>query len=100
MPTLHLDLREGFNNDTVVVRLDGREVYRRSGLSTNYSVGLADRVEIETPEGEVEIEVALPDRGIASTIHHTAGPPATLAFALDSAGTLTGRQVENSPRYL
>jgi hypothetical protein len=100
MPTLHVDLREGFNRDTVVVRIDEREVFRRSGVETNYSVGLADRITVELPEGEVRVEVILPDRGIQHTIVHHVSGPATLAFALDQAGTLTGSEVEASPRYL
>lgn len=100
MPTLHVDLREGFNGETVIVRVDGREIYRRSGVETNYSVGLADRMRVEVPEGEVRVEVVLPDRGIHQSTVQQVRSAATLAFALDPAGQLTGPEVDSSPRYL
>lgn len=100
MPTLHVDFREGFDGDTVVVEADGRELSRKSGVRTNYSTGLADRVTAEVPAGEVRIEVTLPERGLSSGVTLTVSGPATLAFSLDPAGSLTGREVEASPRYL
>jgi hypothetical protein len=100
MPTLHVDLREGFDHDTVVVRVDGREVYRQAGVQTNYSVGLADRVTAEVASGPVTVHVALPQRGLESSITLPLDGPATLAFSLDPAGQLIGQEVEASPRYL
>lgn len=100
MPTLQVDLREGFNDDSVVMRVDGREVYRRSGVRTNYSVGIADRIEIEVPAGKAQVELALPLRGISSLVVHRPGDPDTVTFALDPAGQLTGRHVEASSRDL
>lgn len=39
---LALELGEGFSDDEVVVLLDGQQVWHREGVTTNYSVGLAD----------------------------------------------------------
>ncbi|HEX6070509.1 MAG TPA: hypothetical protein VFZ18_11815 [Longimicrobiaceae bacterium] len=100
MPTLHVDLREGFDGDTVVVEADGRELYRKSGVKTNYSIGLADRVTAEVAAGDVRVDVTLPERGLRSSVALTVSGPATLAFSLDPGGALTGREVEASPRYL
>jgi hypothetical protein len=100
MPTLHVDLREGFDGDTVVVEAAGRELYRKSGVKTNYSIGLADRVTAEVPAGDVRVEVTLPERGLRGSVALTVSGPAALAFSLDPAGALTGREVEASPRYL
>lgn len=100
MPTLHVDFREGFNRETVVVRIDGSEIYRRNDVATNYAIGLADRLVTEVPEGEVAVEVILPNRALhQSTIHHVSGPT-TLAFTLSPSGELEGQEVEASPRYL
>jgi hypothetical protein len=94
MPILQVDLREGFDGDLVVVRVDGREAYRQDGVRTNYSVGLADRVGIEVPRGTVRVELVLPERGLSAAIAHEAIGPATLAFALSPSGELTGRHIE------
>lgn len=100
MPTLHVDLREGFDGDAIVVQADGHEVFRRSGVKTNYSTGLAERVTAEVPAGEVRVDVTLPERGLRSSVTLAVDGPAALAFSLDPAGALTGREIEASPRYL
>ena len=100
MPTLHVDLREGFNGDTVIIRIDGQEAFDRPDVKTNYSVGLADRLSVEVAPGNVRVEVLLPERGLASSLTIAVTQPVTVAFSLDPAGELSGREVEPSPRYL
>ncbi len=41
-----LELGEGFSEDQVLVLLDGDEVWHGTGVTTNYSVGLADVVRL------------------------------------------------------
>lgn len=100
MPTLQLDLREGFDGELVTVRVAGREVYRKSGVRTNYSVGIADRIHFDIPAGPVEVEVALPDRGVRRIVTHHPGNPATLAFSLEPDGKLTHQEIDTAARYL
>ena len=100
MPTLHVDLREGFHRDTVIVRVDGREVYHRDGVETNYSVGLADRLSVEVPGGDVRVEALLPARGQQEALTIQVQQSAALAFSLDPAGTLRGEAIDPSARYL
>ncbi len=58
MPQLRIDLQEGFDNDTVVVRVDGPEVYRKSGVQTRVVVGVADSFEVTARDpAHVEVEV-------------------------------------------
>lgn len=59
MPPLRIDLQEGFDNDSVAVRVDGAEVYRKTGVKTRPTVGVADSFEIEARDpAHVEIDVA------------------------------------------
>lgn len=97
MPQLRVDLREGFTGQTVIVRVSGREVYRKDGVQTNYSVGIADRIALEVPSGQIQVEVALPGTGSTRRITHDASGPATLAFALTPEGELISREVDPSP---
>ncbi len=45
MPTLQIDLQEGFDRETVAIQVDGREVFQKPDVTTKAQIGLADRVE-------------------------------------------------------
>ena len=64
MGTLTLDLREGFQNDPVVVRVDGREVANMPTLSTDYSIGLAKRISTPVGKGPTVVEIECPAKGL------------------------------------
>ena len=57
--TLHVKLRDGFSNDTVTIKLNGKEVYRKSGVSTDLTISFADAVEFPVEEPVVNLEVAI-----------------------------------------
>jgi hypothetical protein len=63
--TLRIDLREGFAGDAVEIAVDGRVVYSRRDVQTDYSVGLADFIELERAGDAASIEVRVPARGLA-----------------------------------
>lgn len=56
---LHVKLRDGFNDDNVSIRVNGREVYHKSGVSTDLSVSFADSVEIPVETAVVTLKVAV-----------------------------------------
>ncbi len=60
MPVLHINLQEGFANDTVVVRVNGQEVFNRTSVKTRLQIGLANAFEVDVPEGSADIQIALP----------------------------------------
>ena len=62
MPTLHIDLQDGFIGDPVVVRVNGEEVFRHEKLMTRPQLGLAKSVKVELPKGRAEIEISMPTR--------------------------------------
>lgn len=65
---LHIALQEGFFDDTVVVRVNGDEVYRASEVKTDFRIGLADSWEGPQPEGPISIEVELPEKQINGSV--------------------------------
>ena len=93
MPSLRVDLLEGFNGDTVVVRVDGREVERRDGVRTNYSVGIAGRLEVDVPAHAAQVELILPERELSCGIEHRPSDPAAIAFSLSPTGQLSARHL-------
>jgi hypothetical protein len=66
VPTLKIDLREGFEGDHVVARVDGRVVYDKPGVRTRMQIGLADSVEVQAG-AQAELAVSLPDKGLEGT---------------------------------
>jgi hypothetical protein len=67
MALIHIDLQEGFEGDTVLIRVNGEEVFRRPVVKTRLQIGLADSIQLELPAGLVNIEVALPLRKLSES---------------------------------
>lgn len=57
--TLTVRLGEGFKDDTVVVRVDGKPVYGKSGVSTDLSISRADGFDVQTDANSVQLEVSV-----------------------------------------
>ena len=85
MPVLHLHFQAGFSGDTVVVSAGGRELLRREGLNTDYSIGRADSATVNLPAGRVSLRIGIPVRGLseAVTIDATATPHLAISVAGD-----------------
>jgi len=62
--TLHVALQDGFDDDAVVVRIDGREVYREDDVVTDTRISLADSFEVEASGAPALLEVELPARHV------------------------------------
>lgn len=56
---LTVKLRDGFKNDTVILRVNEKEVYRKSNVSTDLSISFADALEINLEEAIIKLEVAV-----------------------------------------
>lgn len=57
--TLRVRLGEGFQNNTVSVRVDGKEVFSKSGVSTDWTISRADAVDVKTGAASVQLDVAV-----------------------------------------
>ena len=68
MVTLGIDLQDRFENDTVVMRMNGEEVFRKEHITTNLLLGLADSFKTEVEQGSVRIEISIETRNIVETI--------------------------------
>ncbi len=65
---LTVDLQEGFENDTVVVRLNGEEVYHESQVTTLRLLGLADTFIADSEPGPARLDVEVESRGLTHQI--------------------------------
>ncbi len=64
MTQITIDLQEGFENDTVVIRMNGQEVLMHENVSTRLQIGLADRFELQLSQGSNMIDIELPVKKI------------------------------------
>lgn len=65
---LHIALHDGFEDDVVTVRVNGKEVLRREGVTSDPRIGLAHSFEVDVDEAQVTVEVALPARNVAESV--------------------------------
>ena len=56
---LHIKLRDGFTNDTVSITVNEKEVYRKSGVSTNLTISFADAVDVPVDTDVVKLVVTV-----------------------------------------
>ena len=57
--TLHIALHDGFERDTVVITVNGEEVYSEDNLSTDYRVGVAGAVDVDVGDRTYPIDVVV-----------------------------------------
>jgi hypothetical protein len=62
MPTLKIDLQEGFSGKSAVLRINGNEVYRGTPR-TRMQIGLAESRSFDLPRQQVTIQLDLPESG-------------------------------------
>jgi len=60
LPVLTIDLQDGYDDDAVVILVDGEEKYRNSSLKTDYAIGLTVSIQIRLPEGTVKLTINIP----------------------------------------
>jgi uncharacterized protein YcfJ len=57
--TLRVRLGEGFQDNTVSVRIDGKQVYDRSNVRTDLTISRADSFDVAVDGPSVQLEVAV-----------------------------------------
>ena len=67
MPVLHIDLREGFKQDDVILYLDDREAVRRSDVSTDLTISHAASLEVQAPAGSSTLRIEVPKQHVSSS---------------------------------
>lgn len=92
MAKLSLSLEEGFEDDHVVVTVGGRSVLDARGVSTRYQISLACLEEIELADGEDELFIALPERGLEARVQLGPTPPNHVRASVSR----DGRSIETS----
>ena len=88
MPTLHVAFQEGFSDDEIVVRVNGIEVFRKSGVTTRLQIGYADSFELDIPSGEARLEVNVVTRNATTSRVLQVSDRRYVGVSLDRRGQL------------
>lgn len=91
---LRIRLRDGFRNQTVAISLDGKEIYRKSGVTTDLSISYADAVEASTDAAMVTLAVKVENGPAASTDIDPRRTPFVDARIVDGKMALRGSALE------
>ena len=62
MGVLNVALEEGFEQDAVLVVVNGQQVFDSTDVSTRMQIGLADSFEVPIEEDEAIVEVTVPSQ--------------------------------------
>ena len=84
MASLIIDFQEGFSNDTVVVNVEGSEIFHKNDINTDYSLGRADSIEIQDIEGIVKVGVTVSTRNISGSTEIEVSKPIYLGVSIKS----------------
>jgi len=68
MADLRIALQDGFEGDTVVVKVNGQEVFKQENIKTKRQIGKAASFEVEVEKGSTNVEVSLPLKSLSETI--------------------------------
>jgi hypothetical protein len=86
MATLRVDFQDGFEEDEVVVSVDGVERARRAGLTTKRVIGLAGKETIDVEPGRRTVLVSVPSRGFDTHINVNVVDAAYLGVSIIAGG--------------
>jgi hypothetical protein len=99
MPTVTVDLQEGFEDDVVEVWLGGEHRWREEAVTTNLAIALAASVPLEAEAGESELRVAVTSRGVEATQRLAVEQDVTVAVNL-ADGSVRLEPLAERPYYL
>jgi hypothetical protein len=66
MAVLTVIMKRGFEDDRVVVSVDGQVAFDREHVRLRRQIGRAAAFDYEVHPGTVEVEIQLPERGLAA----------------------------------
>jgi hypothetical protein len=89
MSRLHVALQDGFAHEPVRVSIEGAEVYHVADVHTAPYTGVADRFDTDVADGDVTLDVVLPNRSpVNQPVRLHVTEESWLAISLDASGNV------------
>ena len=99
MPTVTIDLQDGFEHDRVEVWAGGARIWESDEVTTNLAVSLAASVPLELEPGETELRVLVPGGSVEGTLPLMVEADAHVSANLDQFGVQL-QELAEPPYYL
>lgn len=85
LAVLTIDMQDGFKDDRVAVKVNGREVLNRKSVNTKFQIGFAESAAAEIGEGRASIDILVPSKNLSRSIEVDITGPLFLGISLDPA---------------
>jgi membrane-associated protease RseP (regulator of RpoE activity) len=66
--SVRIALQDGFDGDTVVVKVNGKQVFKQDNVKTKRQIGKAASFDVEVEDDAADVHISLPDKKISQTI--------------------------------
>jgi|SRR5687767_8783656 hypothetical protein len=80
------DFQHGFANDTIILKVNGKEVLKKDGISSDLRISLAGSFTLDVPNGQINLEIIVPTKNLSSS----------QTIMIDSEGKYVGISIINS----
>ncbi len=82
MHPLYISLLDGFEDELVIIKVNGDTVFNKEAIFSKLSKGYAEEIEVQVDEGDVEVEFSLPLRDLSEKVVIKVLSPIYLGFSL------------------
>jgi len=97
--TLRVDLQGGFDRDVVEIWVDEEPRWRREGVTTKFTLDLAESVPLEVPDGSADVRIVLPLKEIEQAMEALVAGDTYVGVRLED-DRLAVEQLAQAPYYL
>jgi hypothetical protein len=62
---VHFDFQDGFINDTIILKVNGKEVFSKQNITTDLRISFAESFTTEIVNGQVKLDVLIPTKNLS-----------------------------------
>lgn len=99
MIRLTIILEQGFKNDTVIIKLNEKEIFHKKNITTKLLIGMSESLQLNVQEGLVTFKISLPEKNIVKDFSAEILHPSVLKLTLEN-GELKYNIIEERPEDL
>lgn len=100
MNLLHIALHDGFRGHTVIITVNGDEVYRKSGVTTDLTISRADGFDTKVGSDKARLEVTAEPNHHKGTAEINISEYPYVAVSLVEGGRVSFERSKETFRYM